>query len=271
MKIDLHCHSTHSDGVLPAIKVAERAKRDGVELFCLSDHDSCDGYEATRAVFPDAIRGVELSCSEDGRTVHVLLYATPSSKWERVEEALTDQRRVRRERVHTIAERLGALGAKFDPEVVLERHRGTVGRPHVAAELVRTGVVASREEAFSRYLKDGGPGDVKVSRLSVGDALALARDACAKTALAHPHLHGGRAEALITRHRSAGLSGLEVHYAIYPQKKRKTFADLAKRHQMVATAGSDFHGEGVTSVRQLGVEVPEDAAARLLDWLEIAA
>ncbi len=271
MRIDLHCHSTHSDGTLPAAEVAERAKRRGVQVFCLSDHDSCAGYEATREVFPDAIRGVELSCTEEGKTVHILLYGLPNSDWTVIDAALTRQRAVRRERVHIIAERLAAHGAVFDAEAVLARHKGTVGRPHVAAELVRTGVVSSRDEAFSRFLKDGGPGDVKVSRLSVADGLDLATAAGARASLAHPHLQGNRVEALIERHRPAGLSGLEVHYAIYPTKKRKTWAALAKRHKMVGTAGSDFHGEGVTSVSQLGVDVPEDDAARLLDWLEISS
>tara|TARA_R110002096_G_scaffold171490_8_gene344666 strand:+ start:79185 stop:80009 length:825 start_codon:yes stop_codon:yes gene_type:complete len=270
MRIDLHCHSTHSDGILPAAEVAARAKDRGVEVFCLSDHDSCEGFEATRAVFPNAIRGVELSCTEEGKTVHILLYGLPGSDWSVVETALTKQREVRRERVHIIAERLAALGATLDADAVLERHKGTVGRPHVAAELVRTGVVASRDEAFSRFLKDGGPGDVKVSRLTVADGLELAMAAGARASLAHPHLQGNRAEPLIARHREAGLSGLEVHYAIYPAKKRKTWAAMAKRHNMVGTAGSDFHGEGVTSVSKLGVDVPDDDAARLLDWLEIS-
>ncbi len=268
MRIDLHCHSTHSDGVLSAANVAERAKLQGVEVFCLSDHDSCAGYPETLAAFPNAIRGVELSCTEEGRTVHILLYATPSSTWDTVEAALENQRTVRRERVHIIAERLAAHGAHFDADSVLEKHKGTVGRPHVAAELVRTGVVSSREEAFSRFLKDGGPGDVKVSRLSVANALELATAANARASLAHPHLQGGRVEALVEKHRPQGLSGLEVHYAIYPAKKRKTFAALAKRHNMVGTAGSDFHGEGVTSVSKLGVDVPDDAANELLEWLD---
>ncbi len=269
MRIDLHCHSTHSDGILPATEVAERAKLRGVEVFCLSDHDTCAGFADSKAVFPNAIRGVELSCTEEGKTVHILLYALPNSDWSVIETALTKQREVRRERVHIIAERLAAHGAVFDAEAILERHKGTVGRPHVAAELVRTGVVSSREEAFSRFLKDGGPGDVKVSRLSVADGIALAMEAGARAGLAHPHLQGNLVEPLLERHRPNGLTGLEVHYAIYPAKKRKMWAAMAKRHDMVGTAGSDFHGEGVTSVKQLGVDVPEDDAARLLDWLEI--
>ncbi|MCP4448466.1 MAG: PHP domain-containing protein [Myxococcales bacterium] len=269
MRIDLHCHSTHSDGTLPASGVAQRAKERGVEVFCLSDHDTSAGYEATREVFPNAVRGVELSCSEDDRTVHLLLYALPGSDWSIVESALSLQREVRRKRVYTIAERLAEHGAVFDPEVVLERHKGAIGRPHVAAELVRTGVVASRDEAFSRLLKDGGLGDVKVNRLSVGDGVELAVSAGARVGLAHPHLQGNRAEPLIQRYREAGLSGLEVHYAIYPTKKRKAWAQVARRHNMVATAGSDFHGINVNSVTQLGVDVPDEDARGLLDWLEI--
>ncbi len=270
MRFDLHCHSTYSDGNLPASEVAERAKARGVEIFCLSDHDSSEGFEATRKVFPNAVRGVELSCTEDDKTVHLLVYALPGSKWDLVESMLHTQREVRRERVYTIAERLAAHGAVFDPEEVLARVAGTVGRPHVAQELLRTGIVASRDEAFARFLRDGGPGDVKVSRLSVAEGVELAMRAGARVGLAHPHLQGNRVEALLARHRPSGLSGLEVHYAIYPAKKRKSWAALAKRFNMVGTAGSDFHGIGVTSVKELGVDVPAEDSARLLDWLEIS-
>ncbi len=269
MRIELHCHSTHSDGNLPATEVAARAKENGVTLFCLTDHDSSDGYEATRQVFPDAIRGVELSCVEEEKTVHLLVYGLPNSDWTAIETVLTSQREVRRTRVHTIAERLAKHGAIFDPDALLARCHGTVGRPHVAQELIRVGAVSSREEAFSRYLKDGGPGDVKVSRLSVADGLDLAVAAGARVSLAHPHMHGDRAEALVVRYRDAGLTGLEVHYAIYNAKKRKIWAALAKRHGLVATGGSDFHGKGITSVRTLGVEIEHEAAHNLLNWLEL--
>jgi len=271
MRIDLHCHSTHSDGIHSAATVAERAKARGVELFCLSDHDSCEGFAATQEVFPHAVRGMELSCTEDGRTVHLLMYALPNSSWSEVETALANQREVRRSRVHIIAERLAEHGAVFDPDALLARCHGTVGRPHVAEELVRLGVVSSRAEAFARFLKDGGPGDVEVSRLTVGDGLDLAMAAGARVSLAHPHLHGNRAEPLVAKYAAAGLTGIEVHYAIYPAKKRKVWKALAGRHGLVATAGSDFHGEGVTSVSELGVDVPEEDAGRLLNWLEISA
>lgn len=271
MRIDLHCHSTHSDGSLPAAEVAERAFAREVSLFCLTDHDSCNGFEATLAAFPNALQGVELSCTYNQRSVHLLVYRRrTSTTWPLLLAALDDQREARRARVHLIAEQLAPLGAKFDPGALVAKHKGTtIGRPHIAAELVRVGAVSSRNEAFDRYLKDGGPGDVPVSRLSLPDGLALGLAAGGRMSLAHPHVYGNGAEGIVVEHKDLGLSGLEVYYGQYKSKSRKNWAALAEAQGMVATGGSDFHGEGLPQVTRLGVDVPDSVGKSLLHWLEI--
>lgn len=272
MRIDLHCHSTHSDGSLSAAEVAERAFSREVSLFCLTDHDSCAGYEATLAAFPQALEGVELSCVHEDRTVHLLIYRRRgSSGWHLMEDALHEQQEVRRIRVHRISERLGALGVHLDADALVARHAGiTIGRPHIATELVRLGAVRSRAEAFDRYLKDGGPGDVVVSRLSLAEGLQLGGAAGGCMSLAHPHVHGRLAEGIVRDYKALGLTGLEVYYGPYKSKTRKNWAGLAEEQGLVQTGGSDFHGENLPQVTRLGVDVPDSVAEALLSWLEIS-
>lgn len=272
VRIELHCHSTHSDGSLPAHEVAARAHATGVALFCLTDHDTCAGFAATQAVFPNALQGVELSCSEDNRSVHLLVYKSASSiQWQVMLEALEHQQRVRRERVHLIAANLAEIGAAFDPDALVARVAGSVGRPHVAQELVRLGIVSSIDEAFTRYLQDGGPGDVQVNRPSLAEGLALGLKAGGVMSLAHPHMYGNRAQELIEKHKDLGLSGLEVYYGAYKPKVRHKWAALAEATGLVATGGSDFHGEQKPKILRPGVEMPEDHTKRLLDWLSVDA
>jgi predicted metal-dependent phosphoesterase TrpH len=271
VRIDLHCHSTHSDGSFSAAQVAERALARDVRLFCLTDHDNCDGFEATRSAFDRALQGVELSCTLDNRSVHVLVYQRPSSTtWPLMLTALEEQKAARRRRVHLIAEKLAPLGAKFDPGALVEKYVGTtIGRPHIADELVRVGAVSSRNEAFDRYLHDGGPGDVQASRLSLADGLAMGLAAGGCMSLAHPHVHGKRTEDMLREYKPMGLSGLEVFYGQYKSKSRKGWAALAEELDLVQTGGSDFHGEGVPQVPRLGVDVPDSVAQTIFEWLEV--
>ncbi len=268
VRIELHCHSNHSDGSLPAAEVATLARARQVTLFCLTDHDTCDGYAATQANFPNALRGVELSCSEEGRSVHLLVYQREGdARWATMEEALSAQKQTRRDRVYMIADNLAKLGVHFDAERLLEQVPGSIGRPHIANELVRLGLVESREHAFSSYLKDGGPGDVQVNRPSLAEGIDLGRQAGGCMSLAHPHMYGKQAEALIRRHKSLGLSGLEVFYGGYKPKARRKWAGLATECGMVATGGSDFHGDQKPGILRPGVDMPEEESKRLAAWL----
>ncbi|MCY1004997.1 PHP domain-containing protein [Nannocystis pusilla] len=191
MRVDLHCHSTCSDGSLSPTEVATRAQAEGVQLFCLTDHDSVAGYEATAAALPNTrvLRGVELSCRHAGKTVHLLIYgvregAGLTALQGRLEHVLED----RRTRLKAIIARLRRLGVKLDGEkILIATHGHTPGRPDVARALVEAGVVRSQREAFERYLRDGGPADVALERVSLDDGLRLGRNSGAKMSLAHPH------------------------------------------------------------------------------------
>lgn len=272
MRIELHCHSTLSDGSVPPEQVAARAAARDVELFCLTDHDTSAGYEATRAVLGDerTMRGVELSCSENKRTVHILVYdAASDERWRQLEERMTEAQRARRGRVHAIAERLGKLGIDIDPEAVIASAEGdTVGRPHVARAMVAAGIVSSVNDAFTRYLHDGGPGDVVLERLSVADGVELGRAVGARMSLAHPHLYGTKdAAALLRRHRDGGLDAIEGFYGAYSSRERKKWLRLAQEERLIVTGGSDFHGDAMPKIEEPVVNMPEPFAHRLVEWL----
>ncbi|WP_428265344.1 PHP domain-containing protein [Haliangium sp.] len=272
MWVELHCHSTCSDGSEPPAEVAARARRRGVELFCLTDHDSCEGYELTVGSCPEVLRGLELSCREQGRTVHLLLYdaARDDARWGALNERLIAIRQARHERVRAVATRLAELGIHIDVEPILaEAGERSIGRPDVARAMIEAGAVASFDEAFRRYLGDGAPADVPLRRLSVAEGLALGRAAGARMSLAHPHTLGDGAAELIMRHRRNGLDGLECFYGSYSPRQQRRWMRLAHRFGMVVTGGSDFHGVTTPQIPEPGIEMPARHAERLRQWLGV--
>ncbi len=273
MRIELHCHSTCSDGADAAGAVGDRAARRDLAVFCLTDHDTCGGCAAAAApVGAVALRGVEVSCTEDGRTVHVLCYDAAGAsgepaRWAAVEARLAELATARMHRVRVIGANLRMrFGISIDVEpIVAAAATRSVGRPDIAAALVAAGVVGSKDEAFTKYLKDGGPGDPPHRRVGIAEILELVRGAGGRAALAHPHVYADRAVTWLKRHRDAGLDGLEVHYGAYDAGERARWRDVATKLDLVATGGSDWHGPGTAA--DLGVEVPDGDGARVLAWL----
>lgn len=266
MLIELHCHSTWSDGTAPVAEVAARAARRAPALMALTDHDTSAGHAELATTIAGAIRACELTCVEDRRAVHVLVYdAAQDARWAELEALLAEQVAARRERLRAIAARLFHQGIVLDVEPILARADGrVVGRPDVANALVAQGLVASRDEAFSRWLHDGGPADVPLGRLSIADGLAVVRAVGARASLAHPHQHGDRASKFLKRYRAEGLDGVEAFYGRYDPGERARWLRLADQLALTATGGSDWHGE---PAGDLGVEIPDERGARLRDWL----
>jgi predicted metal-dependent phosphoesterase TrpH len=247
-----------------------RARERGVELFCLTDHDSFDGYEATRETCPQVLRGLELSCHEEGRTVHLLVYDAghDDERWRELGTHLGSAQHARRDRLRAMAERLAELGAPIDVEPILaSAGTRTVGRPDLAHALVASGAVKSFGEAFSRYLGDGAPAYLPMHRLSLAAGLDLGRAAGARMSLAHPHTLGEYAAVLCQRYRRAGLDGLECFYGPYTPRQRRRWLSLAERHGLVVTGGSDFHGKATPQIAEPGIDLPERHVSRLRAWL----
>jgi predicted metal-dependent phosphoesterase TrpH len=267
VRVDLHCHSTSSDGTDPADVVAARARAAGVELFSLTDHDTCAGHAAAALAFPAARRGLELSCEHGGRTVHVLMFDTGGA-WRDLEAMLAERSERRKDRLRTIAAWLHGRGIRLDVEKIIAASAAqnrTVGRPDLARALCEAGFAVSMDDAFNRYLYDGGPGDPGGHRLTLEAGLAVGRSVDARMALAHPHLLGEQAAQLLRRYKSEGLDAVEAYYGSYTRKERARWTRLADELGLVCTAGSDRHSEADP---ELGIDLPESRAERLLTWLQ---
>jgi predicted metal-dependent phosphoesterase TrpH len=242
--VDLHAHTTASDGTLPPRELVRTAARHGVRVLAVTDHDSTDGLaealdEAGRLGLT-IVPGLEINCDVEGAEIHVLGYL---GDWEApwFQDFLREQRAERVARVHRIAERLTALGLPIDPaEVFALAGDGAPGRPHVAQVMVNRGYVRSVREAFDRYLKAGGPASVPRRRLAPVEAVAVIRRAGGVPVLAHPGL--ADRDALIPGLVEAGLMGIEAYYAEHSPAQTAAYLALCRRFDLVATGGSDYHG-----------------------------
>jgi len=259
------------------VDVARWAASRGVRLFCLTDHDTHDGYRATHEVLSPSgcqvLRGLELSCREYDRTIHLLILGLrEGAGLVAFDDRLTRVAEQRRKRLRAICERLRSLGIVLDEDAIAIRTHGkTAGRPDVARALVDAGICTSPQEAFTRFLHDGGPADVPIERIGVEEGLVLARAAGARVSLAHPHTlrEFFLVRDLFIRFRHLGLEGIEALYGRYGAAESSVWLRLARELDLVPTAGSDFHGEMSPDVSQPVVELPDAQAQRILDWLAL--
>ena len=267
-RVDLHTHSTASDGLLDPVALVEAAALRGVKVLGLTDHDTTVGLASAQAagvrLGVEVVPGVELSTGGDGdREIHLLGYFIDPDN-AAFQAALAEFAAGRRARIARIVDRLAEIGAP----VALERvfalaGTGTVGRPHVARALVEAGHVESVGDAFERYLKSGRPAFVPRYRVEPERAIALVRAAGGIAVLAHP-LGTGDPDATVARLAPAGLGGMEVYYGEYDDAARAALRAIADRHKLIPTGGSDFHGFGVKNGRDLGgPQVPISSVQRL--------
>jgi 3',5'-nucleoside bisphosphate phosphatase len=248
--IDLHAHTTASDGTYTPAELIEEAARRGVRVLAVTDHDSTEGVPpalAAAAAHPPllVVPGIEINTEAAGGEVHLLGYFVDhQAGWFR--DLLREFRDDRARRIHRIAERLGALGLPIDPAEVLALVReGSAGRPHVARVMVARGYVASVKEAFDRYLKADGPAYVSHRKMAPREACAVIRKAGGLAVLAHPGFNDG-SEAMIRELAAAGvLDGVECYYAEHTTEQTARFVGLCRELGLATTGGSDFHGPAV--------------------------
>jgi predicted metal-dependent phosphoesterase TrpH len=253
--VDLHTHTTASDGTLSPRELVRAAARRGVRVLAVTDHDSTDGLrdalaEAEQHRPLTIVPGLEINCDVPGAEVHVLGYLVDhEAAW--FQDFLREQRAERVARVHRIAARLAELGLPIDPaEVFAIVKEGSAGRPHVAQVMVQHGYVKSVREAFDRYLHVNGPANVPRKRLTPAEAVHIIRRARGVPVFAHPGL--ADRDALIPELVEAGLMGIEAIYAEHSAAQTAHYQDLCRRHGLVATGGSDYHGERSGRTNPLG-------------------
>lgn len=258
--IDLHCHSTVSDGTDTPTRLVEIAGAAGLAAIAITDHDTLDhvdeGLDAGAAQGVRVVPACELSCATPAGvgTMHLLVYF-PAAQ-EALADALFALRCARDERNVQIVERLRDADVDITMgDVLREAGDGTVGRPHVAAAMMRAGYVDSIDEAFDRWLARGRPAYVERARLSPAGAIRLAHDAGGVTSLAHPgslELDGDALDGFVGALVDDGLDALECEYARYSPDERVVYRTLAERHGLTPTGGSDYHGAYKPDLR-LGV------------------
>jgi predicted metal-dependent phosphoesterase TrpH len=246
--IDLHTHSTASDGSDPPTAIPALAAAAGCTAVALTDHDGLGGIEAARKaageVGVELVSGCEISCPHEG-TLHVLIYFVEPGEGP-LQDELGRLQGIRDERNQGMVERLTNLGLPISWEELQAEAGGQgAGRPHAAAVLVRKGLATSVQDAFDRWLAKGRPGYVEKERMAPAHAVRLARASGGVAVLAHPlslGLAGAALEQAVAELAELGLTGLEAVYGRYSPEDRDGLALLARRYGLVPTGGSDYHG-----------------------------
>lgn len=273
MRIDLHTHSWASDGTDSPTRLVLNARAAGLDVISLTDHDTLAGVdearEAGRRVGVHVLVGVELSAEVDGREVHLLGYG-PRADDPRLNAELERIRQGRRNRLPAMLALLAGLGVPVTAEEVAEQGGGasqSLGRPHVADAMIARGYVASRDEAFARFLDRDGPAFVPRPSAELVAGVDLLHTAGAAVVLAHPGIRGisqvltGEVvEMLAAEH---GLEGLEVDYPLHDPSTRDLYHRLGARLDLVRTGASDHHGAGKVG-HELGSFTTREPAYREL-------
>lgn len=246
--LELHCHTTYSDGTLTPAELVQAAAAAGVKALAITDHDTLAGWDEAIAAARqhslenslEIVPGVELSTVWGNRSLHLLgFYPNP----DRLAPVLQAHIAGRKRRAQQMLDKLAALGCPVElPELGANM---APGRPHIAKALVQAGYVQTAQEAFERFLGDDGPAYVQYEKFLATDGVRLLRECGAVPVWAHPWLfRGGTLEETLNALLDAGLMGLEVYHPSHTPSQIERLAALCDRHSLLKTGGSDYHGPG---------------------------
>lgn len=278
--IDLHTHTTASDGTFTPAELVNAAKALGLEALAITDHDTFDGYDEARPLAESAglplICGIEVSTNlprPDGgraRSVHLLAYffAEPP---ESIRSWIIGQQQMRRERNAALVARLNELGVEITLDEVRELGKNMMGRPHFAQILLRKGYVKTLQEAFDRYLGETGIAYVEKHDPGLEEAVEAITHCGGIASLAHPvriGLPAAPERDLILRVKGLGMQAIEVHHSDHSGEHRERYGAIAAEFGLAVTGGSDFHGGNKPEVdlgtgRRGNVRVPRELLDRL--------
>ena len=254
--IDLHTHSTVSDGSLSPGELIHLARKINLFAVALCDHDTTDGLdeaiETAAAINQTFVPGVELSANYKKVTIHIVgLYVQHHN--DTLQQALAHTRRMRDTRNPKIIDALRQLDVDISmAEVERQAVGNAIGRPHIAALLQQKGVVSSTREAFDKYLGANGLAHVPRERLEANEAIQVIRQAGGVPILAHPHQTGldePDLDHFVGELTELGLLGIEVFYSGYKSSQSTAYTRIARRHNLVRSGGSDFHGSNKPNIR----------------------
>lgn len=265
-KIDLHVHTTASDGAYSPHDLVALAHQKGIDCLSITDHDTTWGLsealQAGQTYSLEIIPGLELSTVHGKTEIHILgYYFNPQSHILQVTLDLLADARYGRAR--KIVEKLNDLGHLIDfSEVRSKSTNGTIGRPHVALVMIDHGIINSIEEGFDKYLSPGCPAYVPRLRLTPPEAIQLIRDSGGVPVLAHPGL--GFPPELLPDFISQGLEGVEVFYPEHSREVIMHYSNQCRKYNLIMTGGSDFHGHQPEDLKGLGrMNVPSETIERL--------
>jgi len=270
--VDLHIHSTTSDGLFSPAEIVKKAAGIGMRVISLCDHDTVDGItEALDCAqsFPHlkVIPGIEISTDVPQGEIHILGYFIDYKNPEFLKK-LSAMHFSRIDRARKMVVRLASLGIKIEFSRVQELAVGsTVGRPHIAQAMLERGYITSFKEAFDRYIGRNGPAYVERDKMTPVDAVRLVLQYGGLPVFAHPMTFNGY-ETMTNELVNVGLIGIEVYYKNWTSDQLKQVLALAQQYSLIPTGGSDFHGVEPDEVPLGGVEVPLESANQLIKMAE---
>jgi hypothetical protein len=262
MRVDLHVHSTASDGVYSPVEVVQIALTHQLDVIALTDHDNISGVlpaqQAAAASDLEVLAGVELSSEDEAADRHILGYLVDLQN-EPLLAVLAELQSARTRRADAIMDKLDAVGIKVSRQRVYAlAGTGSVGRPHIAQAMIEQGFASSISEAFEKYIGDDGPAYVPHYRLEPARAIDLVHGAGGIAVLAHPG-HYEDYRGIIAALVPLGLDGIEVYYYDHDPQTIEDLRVVARQHDLLATVGSDFHRrESDGSARIGSVKAPPD-------------
>jgi 3',5'-nucleoside bisphosphate phosphatase len=240
--LELHCHTTYSDGTLTPGELVAAAAASGVRALAITDHDTMSGWDeafvAAGLYDIEIVPGLELSTVHNDRSLHILGFYPDANK---LRIPLNDRIEGRFRRSQEMVDKLAALGYPIElPQISPGM---APGRPHIASALVKAGHAKSAREAFDRWLGDYGPAYVRYEKFSIAEGIDLLRSCGAVPVWAHPYLfRGGVVEEVLKELVDAGLMGVEVYHPSHSSSQIQKMKDLCIHYGLFATGGSDYHG-----------------------------
>lgn len=243
VKADLHLHTRHSDGKLSPAELVKEAAACGLTTIAITDHDSYSGFFEARAAADEAglsvIPGIELTTMYRGRECHLLAYCFELDNLD-FRQMVLAQKRHRVERTTQIFEKLKNLGVDLDESELVIHEKGVIGRPHIAALLVKKGVVSNQKEAFNRFLGDKAPAFVKLNHITIEEAILRVHGAGGVTFLAHPGLTFTDDD--LAHLKRSGLDGVEFLHPSHNYELQSRYRTWAEANGSLLSGGSDYHG-----------------------------
>ena len=284
IEVDLHLHTTASDGTLTPTQLVDLCAERGLRVICISDHDTTNGLpEALQAAaaYPDLaiIPGIELSTDIPGSEIHILGYFVDHYD-EHLQSILNDFRDGRRNRGRQMVENLNGMGVDISWERVQEiAGDASIGRPHIAQALVEGGYVQYPKDAFDKYIGRNGPAYADRVKLTPADAVRMLLDRGALPVMAHPTYSASKSDrgavsalpGILADLTEAGLVGMEVYYGDYTPEQVKWLRGLADDFGLIPCGGSDYHASGNPGEPQPGSVGPPMSSVDALNALRTAA